>query len=59
MSTLEQKLNESQTNLQTIADEINQLEQKKQELLQELFRLQGEIRILTKLVKEQNVSENK
>ena len=57
--TLENHLNESQTKLQEVADKLNQLDQERQQLLQELLRLDGEVKILMKLIKEQNVGESK
>lgn len=54
--TLENQLNESKMNLQKVIDKVNQLEQEKQQVLQEALRLDGEVRILTKMIKSNNTS---
>ena len=46
---IEAELKASSKKLQDIATEINQLDRQKQELLQELLRLEGEARLLERL----------
>jgi len=46
---IKKEMEETQKRLQEVMNEINKLEQKKQELLQEALRLDGEIRVYNKL----------
>ena len=43
------ELKESQNKLQNVSEQINALEQQKQGLLQELLRLDGEVRVLKRM----------
>jgi len=49
---IEQRLKETRTRLQGTAERLNKLEQEKQSLLQEMLRLDGEVRVLVELLKE-------
>ena len=44
-----QELKETQAKQRELVEKVNQLDQEKQELLQELLRLDGEIRVLKRI----------
>ena len=54
--TLEQILNETEMKMQGLVGKIQQLDQEKQGLLQETLRVDGEIRILKRLIKDKNTA---
>ena len=49
---VEQELQQAINNRQKLVVQFNALEQEKQQLLQEILRLDGEVRILQKLAQE-------
>ena len=51
-NNLEEILNTKKEELQKLADQFNQYEKAKQELVKVILMLQGEVRILNKLIKE-------
>jgi len=54
--TIQERLTKAQESIQELSSKLNALEQDKQNLLQELLRLDGEIRVLTLLKDEENGS---
>ena len=52
---IDKELEATRKKLQDITGQINQLEQQKQELLQELLRCDGEIRVLVRLKEDKGV----
>ncbi len=50
---IKERLESNKKRLQDIQSQIQQLDQRKQELLQELLRLDGALRLLLELTKEQ------
>lgn len=54
--TIKERLDKAQKSIQELSSKLNALEQDKQNLLQELLRLDGEIRVLTLLKDEENGS---
>lgn len=57
--TIQERLNKAQESIQELSSKLNTLEQEKQTLLQEILRLDGEIRILTILRDEEQGKEKK
>ncbi len=49
---IKQELNKASAQRQSVVTEIQQLDEKRQELLQEALRLDGEVRALERLTKE-------
>lgn len=52
----EKLLKEKQNTMSDIANRINQIENEKQQLAQELFRLEGETRLLQSLIQESQIA---
>ena len=59
MSNLKEKLKVAEDTLNQTASELQQLEQRKQELLQEALRLDGRIGCLKELLEEENATLSK
>ena len=51
---LKEELESTRKRQQDIVQQINQLEEQKQQLLQEVLRLDGEVRLLTRLSKDES-----
>ncbi len=51
--TISERLNESLARLQEKVNELNALENQKQELVKEILRLDGEVRVLNKIKEEE------
>ena len=54
--TIQERLTKTQESIQDLSNKLSTLEQDKQNMLQEILRLDGEIRILTILRDEENGS---
>ena len=59
MSNLKEKLKVAEDTLSQTASELQQLEQRKQELLQEALRLDGRIGCLKELLEDENATLSK
>lgn len=55
--TIDERLKTAQSKLQEYVNKLNELENQKQEIIKETLRFDGEVRILTQIIKEEN--ENK
>ena len=54
--TIKERLDKAQKSIQELSNKLNALEQDKQDILQEILRLDGEVRVLTILRDEENES---
>ena len=59
MSNLKEKLKVAESTLSQTTSELQQLEQRKQELLQEALRLDGRIGCLKELLEDENATLSK
>ncbi len=50
----EQALEEAQAKQRELVEKVNQMEQEKQQILQELLRLDGEIRVLKRIDEDEH-----
>ena len=54
---IQKELEESRRKRREVVDQLNQLEKQKQMLLQEALRLDGEVRVLGRLVEKKSMEE--